>query len=256
MTHNFRRVCEGRSLDADASSSQGNSVSAQDMIVPDEQQIRILRDVRARIALRWQTTEIKHEQHFQHWEDPELDIPPIGESAGFSVKLPVLDLYVGTPLPWESSPKGRLRISFFSYNAGHNGEPWALVIDSATRDRLAEAGIERGNEGRAWSLDNGTEQAIADSIVETITRLADVPIRVLRRADLPGDVEWPWHALVNVMTADEIVSIDPQSNGETLITSVTAGRRTATQVRESDLRLLEWWWASNGQSPGAEKEKR
>jgi hypothetical protein len=226
-------------------------VSDEDIIVPNERQIRILESMRARIGSRWQTTEIKHEQHFQHWEDPELDIPPIGESAGFSVKLPVLNLYVGTPLPWETGPRGRLRISFFSYNAGDNGEPWALVIDSLTRDRLAEAGIERGREGRSWSLDNGTDHEIADSIVETVIRLAGVPIRVLRRADLPGNAEWPWHDLVNVMTADEIVSIDPEPNGEKLITSVTAGRKTNTLVSASDLRLLEWWWASNGRPPGA-----
>jgi hypothetical protein len=164
-------------------------VSDPDMIVPGERQIRILESVRARIALRWETTELKHEQHFKHWEDPELDIPPIGESAGFCVKLPVLSLHVGTPLPWESSPRSRLRISFSSYDGG------------------------------------------------------------------PGDAQWPWHDLVKVMTADEIISIARQPDGKTLITSVTAGRRTSTRVSASDARLLEWWWASNGRSPGPEQEK-
>lgn len=222
-------------------------------IVPDARQIRVLEDVHARVASLWPTTDLKHEKHFKHWEDPELDIPPIGESAWFSVKLPIVELLVGTPLPWEGNPTNRVRISFSSYSGDQNGEPWALVLDSEARARLAGVGIEPGNQGRSWSLDTGSDREIVDSIVEAIARLADVPIRVLRRTDIPADFVWPWHGLVALMTADEIVSVDSQPNGTQLVTYVTAGRSTMAEVGAKDMQLVEWWWSQVGRPTAGAK---
>jgi hypothetical protein len=225
------------------------------IIVPDEKQLRILEQVRARLAKRWPTTEVKHEKHFQHREDESLDIPPLGESAWLSVTLSTLQLTISTPMPWENGPTTRVRMSFNSYDGGHHGEPWALVLDSEARARLADAGIEPGKQGRTWSLTHSTEREIADAIVDVVARLDAVPLRVLRRADLPPDVDWPWHGLLSLMTADKIVSIEPQPNGKHVITSEIAGRRTEAEVGAKDMELLHWWWDRAG-LPVPEKEQR
>ncbi|NVB81556.1 MAG: hypothetical protein HOV81_24390 [Kofleriaceae bacterium] len=218
------------------------------IIVPDEGQLRILEQVRARLAQRWPTTEVNHERHFQNREDESLDIPPLGESAWLSVTLPMLQLTISTPMPWENGPTTRLRMSFNSYDGGHQGEPWALLLDSKARSRLADAGVEPGKQGRTWSLSDGTELEIADTIVDAVARLAAVPLRVLRRADLPPDVDWPWHGLISLMTADKIVSIEAQPDGKHVITSEIAGRRTEAEVGAKDMQLLRWWWDSVGSS--------
>lgn len=217
------------------------------IIVPDESQLRVLDRVRSQLTAMWPTTDVKHEKHFQHWEDESLDIPPLGESAWFRVSLPKFEVTISTPLPWEPDPTGRIHMSFGSSD-NRQSEPCALILDEEARHLLAELGIEAGRQARSWSLKENTEPEIVEAVVDGVRRIATVPVRILRRSDLPSNADWPRQGLLALMTADKIVSIENDLSGEAVVTVETAGRRTVAEVTDKEMQLLRWWWDRAGAS--------
>lgn len=209
-------------------------------VEPTEQQLRILERVQARLAERWTSSPVKRDVHHRHWEDEELGILPIGASAAFTVSLASFTVWIGTPFPWEADATAAIEVRFPTYGSGRNEPAWALLEDGPTRRALADLGFRGSLRRASWLVAGSSESGIIDAIVQTITRLAELPVRILRPDDLPPNTPWPWPGLIEMLAADRVIEAADLPSGKSRIVTETDGERHETTVDTSALDLISW----------------
>jgi len=208
---------------------------------PSEDQVRVVERAHARLASSWTTTTPQRFVRWQHYEDEALGESPLGSTVGFNVKVGPLTVHIGTS--WATFDS--VSASFREYAGDRPGPPFVLVVDAPTRRALADHGF-RSHE-RTWRLARGVDAAV-DTIVDTVQKLAALPLRVLVPADLPPSTEWPPPVVFAMFWADSVTVVGDAagSPGKQLVIVETDGERSNTIQSLRSVELARWWRAANG----------
>ncbi len=182
------------------------SSAALDEHRPTTLQLRVLELVHETLPARWSRSALEVSDEFRHWEDED----PSGAHAWFDVSIPPFNVYVGTPFSWEGR-SNVIVVRFATYDRGDgDAPPWAVLEDSTTRQRLLALGCKRWGGSHsweiAWTASEVSSSDISRAIVTTVERLAEIPFRIVRPADLGSPAKWPQMLVFDLLAADEVVA--------------------------------------------------
>jgi hypothetical protein len=144
---------------------------------PTPRQLELLEEIRALLEVELPVSEVESTTHWKHYEDEELGFSPLGESAGFRVVGPHFPIHVGTPVPWETDPTGRVQVTLSDPPRRPKQDASGVELTDEARRRLEELGfIDRVGYLRAsWPLSERARQ-----IAATVLDAARVPVRTVR----------------------------------------------------------------------------
>jgi hypothetical protein len=116
---------------------------------------------------------------YQHWEDPELEVPPIGRAGHVRLALPGLCVKL-----FEGRRAVQVKVEWFLVS--HTEDRWRIAPGEKEMRHLANAGLTL----------IGTRASFETDRLEPAIRVARaafaVPVRVLRPDDVP---DLPWSLL-------------------------------------------------------------
>jgi len=216
--------------------------TTNDKLAPSIRQLHALEAARESLSARWTATPVQQRDHYAHWEDKDLDIPPRYRSAWFVIEGPPVTVQVATPGPERSLPEDSLVLTFYVRSLRDDASAWAAVMDRSTRRMVEAAGFGRGKRFKTWMIRDGQAESIVNEICETVASLFAAPWRVLHERDVPRGMPWPSSALLDVMSADRVVSIEVAGSGTQRITAETDGELSRTLVEPKGMEFLRWWW--------------
>jgi hypothetical protein len=194
------------------------------------QQARALRAVREALPAELGATDVVSHEHYGHWEDEELGVPPRAVILHFSFRAGPFRVHAST------AADGRIEAVFAPYASEREpGGPWHAQLGPADRERLLAHGW------RQRSLWTALWPADPELVVAGLLAVRGLSPRVLRPEDLPSGRKWPWIDLIERGLFADAVLERVRERDRWLVTTLVGGEEHRLLLDDADDELLKWW---------------